>query len=103
MTDQEKNEAPTKGDGMLEFTIRKGLGFTREEDGSVTIRVQSGDWSKAVNVEYGEWCSIVAHVSVGGGTADDFYAAEELHIGGSHAQLNLGCRPLARGQGIGGE
>ncbi len=84
---------------MSEFTIRKGLGFTREEDESVTIRIESGGWEKRINIDYAEWCSIVAHVSEHGGTADDFHAAEELHTGGSH-RIDTGSRPLARGPGI---
>ena len=85
---------------MSEFTVRGDAGFERCEAGAVAVRIGRG---KPVVIPASEWASIVAHVAAGGGTAEDYAAAEQLHAGEieDDGRLNLGCRPLARGPGIG--
>ena len=63
---------------MSEFLLGGGLGFQRDKTGDVLVTIASNDWRKTVRIPAAEWCSVVAHVSVGGG-----YSRRLLRGGGT--------------------
>ena len=73
------------------FTIRPiehtycSLGFERGAasmgDDCVVVSVNDGGWCKTFTITASGWQSIVAHVSAGGGRAEDYKLAEALHRG----------------------
>lgn len=59
------------------FHVKDGWYFTRREDG--TVRVISPDPKVDLVMDPDTWCSVIAHCSARGDTAEAFQEAQEFH------------------------